>query len=66
MNKKNFKMDCFGYSNGGCTVLNEALCVTRGRCSFYKTRGKAAADSERAQKLAEKAGFFGTYRPKEA
>ena len=64
MNDKEFKTDCFGYARGGCAILNEALCVTRGRCAFYKTREKAAADTDRAQKLAERAGFSGTYRPK--
>ncbi|BDF66573.1 hypothetical protein CE91St43_05450 [Oscillospiraceae bacterium] len=64
MMERKLQTDCFGYAKGGCTVLNEPLCATCGHCSFYKTKAQAKADTERAKKLAEKAGFVCTYRPK--
>lgn len=32
--------NCNGYvgSVGGCKILKEMLCVTRGKCSFYKAK----------------------------
>ena len=60
------KADCFGYSRGGCAVLTEVLCVTCGRCSFYKTREQAKADAERAHTAAVERGYYakgGKYTP---
>lgn len=60
--------DCFGYKGGGCVVLSEGLCVTAGRCAFFKTREQAKADMERARVLAVERGYYATgekYTPRD-
>lgn len=60
--------ECFGYKGGGCAVLSEALCVTCGRCAFFKTRKQARADTERARVLAAARGYYATgekYTPRD-
>lgn len=44
------KWDCDGLEKGGCKILMETLCVTRGQCPFYKTKEQAKRDREKAQK----------------
>lgn len=36
--------DCVSYMSDylhGCAALTEKLCVTRGKCKFYKSKGEA-------------------------
>lgn len=38
------RTDCVSYKSDylhGCAALTEKLCVTRGKCKFYKSKGEA-------------------------
>lgn len=63
------RYDCFACNTVGvCAVLREALCQTRGRCPFFKTKEQVAMDRERARRAAIAAGYYPTggdrYTPK--
>lgn len=68
MAKFKIKEDCFARGlDGSCSILNTCLCVLTGKCSFYKTRQKARADAEKAQRRAVSLGYYiadGKYIPR--
>lgn len=62
------RQDCFACNPvGACTVLSEALCQTRGRCPFFKTKEQVTRDRERTRQSAIAAGYYAggdRYTPK--